>query len=303
MASLLVLLAIGVALGSAAASSSPPRVPLLDASFVRTTAAALRAEARANDAPQVPFVNFSAAYVARALAEPTDWRSRAVTPVKNQGPHGTCGTFGRVGSAEGQWALRAGKGLVSFSEEMLTDCIGWDMDQFRYFSPRGFMTSAEYPYNLTAYPDVDPPVPGNPCKFDAKKVVPGTPDFFTFRTGEAPDEAQLAAFVHHNGPVSAGIGAGVFALREPGCEARGDCFINATACATVNEIDHSIVIVGYGTDAVRGDYWTIKNSWSTKFANDGFIYVARGVQCAGLCGDPSICGNLFGHGSNASYYE
>ncbi len=146
-------------------------------------------------------------------------------------------------------------------------------------------------------------MPGNPCVFDAKEVVPETPNFFTFRTGEAPDEAQLAAFIHHNGPVSAGIDASVFGLREPGCEARGDCFINATACATGTTMDHSIVIVGYGSDAVRGDFWIIKNSWSTKFANAGFINVARGVQCGSMCSDPAICGNVFGHGSNASYFE
>lgn len=168
------------------------------------------------------------------------------------------------------------------------------------------MTSASYPYNLSsAYPDVDPPVPGNPCRFDPTEVVAGTESFFTFRTGEAPDEDQLAAFIHHNGPVSAGIDASVFGLRAKGCEARGDCFITKAMCAQEagKGIDHSIVIVGYGKDPVEGDYWIIKNSWSTKFANAGFINVARGVQCAGLCGDPSICGNVFGHGTNASYYE
>jgi len=288
----------------AAVAAAPARAALLDAAYPRTSAAALRAEARANEAPQVPFKNFSAAYVARALAEPTDWVARgAVTAVKDQGPHGYCGTFGRVGSAEGQWALRGGA-LTSFSEEMLVDCIGWDQDQYSFFQPRGFMTSAAYPFNDSAYPDSDPPVPGNPCAFDASRVVAGTAGFFSFRTGEAPDEAQLAAFVHHNGPVSAGIDASVFALREPGCEARGDCYINASACAAVsNEMDHSIVLVGYGSDARRGDYWTVKNSWSTRFANGGFIDIARGVQCAGICGDPSICGNVFGHGAAASYYE
>ena len=56
-----------------------------------------------------------------------------------------CGTFGRVGSSEGQWALKGG-GLTSFSEEMLVDCIGWDKDQFSFFSPKGFMTTGDYPY-------------------------------------------------------------------------------------------------------------------------------------------------------------
>jgi hypothetical protein len=176
-----------------------------------------------------------------------------------------CGTFGRVGSAEGQFALKAGR-LVSFSEEELCDCIGWDKDQYSWFSPKGFMTTADYPYNLTSYPPADPPVPGNPCRFDPKKVVPGrcvgctaggpslaampyehvgadtallrwgSPHprsdhgFFNGTTGAAPDEKQLAAFVHHNGPVSAGINANVFGLREKGCEARGDCFITEQMC-------------------------------------------------------------------------
>ena len=134
-------------------------------------------------------------------------------------------------------------------------------------------------------------------------MVAGTENFFTFRTGEAPSEDQLAAFIYHNGPVSAGVGAEVFGLREPGCEERQDCFINATSCATVNSIDHSITLVGYGTDPVKGDYWIIKNSWSEKWANGGYINVARGVGCAGMCGDSSICGNVFGHGSPGSYYE
>jgi hypothetical protein len=134
-------------------------------------------------------------------------------------------------------------------------------------------------------------------------VVPGTSNFFTFRTGQAPDEAQLAAFIHHNGPVSAGIDASVFALRQPGCEARGDCFINATACASGTTMDHSIQLTGYGTDAAMGPYWIVKNSWSPRFANGGFIYIARGVGCGGLCGSSDICGNVFGHGQPSSYYE
>lgn len=115
-------------------------------------------EWRLADAPAYPFVNFSEAYVKRALDTPTNWTARgAVTPVKDQGPHGYCGTFGRVGSAEGQFALKAGVAApISFSEEELIDCIGWDRDQYSYFSPRGFMNSSVYPYNETDYPDQDP---------------------------------------------------------------------------------------------------------------------------------------------------
>lgn len=80
-----------------------------------------------------------------------------------------------------------------------------------------------------------------------------------------------------------GINANVFGLREKNCEATKSCFITAAMCNSVpKQIDHSIVIVGYGTDPVHGDYWNVKNSWSKAFANDGFIRVARGVNCGDI---------------------
>ena len=123
------------------------------------------------------------------------------------------------------------------------------------------MTTADYPYNETDYPDQDPPIPGNPCKYDKSKVVASTASgAFTNYTGAAPTEDQLLAFLHHNGPVQTGIAADVFGLREKGCEATGTCFITAAMCAKVakEDIDHSILLVGYGTDPVQGDYWIVK---------------------------------------------
>ena len=151
-------------------------------------------------------------------------------------------------------------------------------------------------------------MPGNPCRYDAKRVVAGSGGgFFNATTGAAPSEDQLAAFIHHNGPVSAGINANAFALRRKGCENTGDCFITRENCNDPSikgkPIDHSVVVTGYGTDEENGDFWLIKNSWSTKFANEGYIKVARGVNCAGMCGDAGICGHLFAAGDPAAYYE
>jgi cathepsin L len=117
----------------------------------------------------------------------------------------------------------------------------------------------------------------------------------------------MAAFIHHNGPVSAGINANVFGMREKGCEAKGNCFITADNCNDPQikgkGIDHSITVVGYGTDKKNGDYWIIKNSWSSNFANGGFINVARGINCASMCSSPGICGNVNAAGDPASYFE
>lgn len=168
------------------------------------------------------------------------------------------------------------------------------------------MTMEDYPYNETCSSKgccTDPPVPNNPCVYDKARVVAKTADeaFSNATAVPAGDEAQLAAFVHHNGPTNAGIASHVFGLRAKGCEATGDCFITKEMCDQVKgmSIDHSITIVGYGTDPVHGDYWNIKNSWSTKFANSGFIKLARGVKCAHI----DCCGYTFTYGEPSSYYE
>ena len=154
--------------------------------------------------------------------------------------------------------------------------------------------------HISAYPDTNPPVPGNPCRYDKSKVVVGTDNgFFNATTGNAANETQMAAFIHHNGPVSAGINANVFGLREKGCEAKGDCFITVDMCNNPKikgkSIDHSITTVGYGTDPVHGDYWIIKNSWSTKFANGKIHTWSRGT---GGQGDRGGRGGGQGRGSS-----
>lgn len=264
---------------------------------------------RADTSESYPFKPFSDSAVKKALSTEVDWvKKGAVTPAKDQGAHGYCGTFGRVAAAEGQYALRSPSsygGLRNFSEQELVSCIGWDKDQFSFFAPNGFMDSADFPYNTTG-PDMDPPVPYNPCRgpFKPAKVIEGTANHnFTNSTGSAPDEKQLATFLHKNGPVQTGVASHVFGLRVKGCEATNDCFITQDMCNDPSvkgkPIDHSVTLVGYGNDKTHGEYWLVKNSWSTKFANAGFIKVARGISCAHI----DCCGNVFTYGDPATYYE
>jgi C1A family cysteine protease len=245
----------------------------------------LEAEMELHSKDAVVSSPFSAAFVERALKEGVDWRDKgAVTPAKDQGAHGYCGTFGRTCAAEGQYAIHSGHRLRNFSEEELVECIGWDKNQFDYFSKKGFMPMEEYPYP-TGKDDyqgnVDPPIPGHPCKYKKLRVIEGTADMsFTNVSSVAHnDEDQLAAWIFKNGPVNSGVDAAVMGLREKGCEKTGDCFITHEMCKkSQSNIDHSITLVGFGTDKKHGDYWLVKNSWSTKFANDGFIKLARGYK-------------------------
>jgi hypothetical protein len=212
------------------------------------------------DAPSYPFKKFSDAHVRTALAAHVDWRDQGiVTPAKDQGPHGTCGTFARVAVAGSQFARYSGSSQRNFSVEQMIDCVGWDGPQGGVISDgkTGFMPTELYPYNEScatrASCDMDPPVPGSPCHYDSKNIVPKS-DGFTNST-QAPGaggEDQLAAFVHHNGPAQAGIYAPMFGRRDNlTCNGiGGGCWVTKESCALDGgqQIDHSITAIGYGTD-------------------------------------------------------
>lgn len=234
-----------------------------------------------------PFQPFPASYVQKALSEGVDWTTDPrgiVTSVKDQGPHGYCGTFGRLATAEGQYAMHSGHPARNFSVEQLVDCVGWSKPQMPSILGQagsetpGLMGWEDYEYDISKYPDTNPPVPGHPCEFDASKVVSDYgKDIIGQTTPSGQSEDQAAAFIHHNGPVSCGINADVFG------QADDDWFVTTDACNGFSKtIDHCTTCVGFGVDPVKGPYWLIKNSWGASWGDHGFIRVARGVRCAGL---------------------
>ena len=50
------------------------------------------------------------------------------------------------------------------------------------------------------------------------------------------------------------------------------------------ELDHSMVLVGYGTSSA-GDYWEVKNSWSTHWGDQGHFKVLRDGHACGVASD------------------
>jgi len=212
----------------------------------------------------------------KQLPTALDWTTKGVvTPIKNQGQCGSCWSFSATGSVEGAVAIATGS-LISLSEQQLMDCSsaegnegcnGGLMDYaFQYIITNGGICSeAQYPYLGV---DVT-------CVTNCTKMsdISG----FTDLTAES----QFLGAINI-GPVSIAIEAdqAVFQFYAGGV-------INSSTCGT--NLDHGVLIVGYGTDTGASglNYYKVKNSWGAAWGEAGYVRLVRDQNMCGLALDGS----------------
>ena len=181
-----------------------------------------------------------------------------------------------VAAAVETWqAIRTGAAgpPASLSAQQMLDCAGGDSGcaggtipaTLSYAAASGLCADAAYPYvgAQTA------------CRATSCSAV-ATPSAYV--DVACCDDAALEAAVRE-GPVVVAICSADqhFQLYGGG--------VLAGACCT--SVDHSVAVVGFGTDAVTGiAYWKVKNSWSASWGEGGFVRLARGAVygSAGMCG-------------------
>lgn len=199
------------------------------------------------------------------LVEPLpdlDYRElNAVTPVKNQRQCGSCWAFSAVGALEGKNAIATGE-LKRFSEQRMVDCSKSNhgceggLMHLAYddlmWGDYGLPLEEDYPYlgikrncNSTLKGDVGASLLGyNFVLSHSSDALKRALQYSPVAIALAGDPMEFLFY-----------GEGIFDERE-----------------TSKENTHAVLLVGYNTTN-EVPYWIIKNSWSKKWGEDGYIRV------------------------------
>lgn len=215
------------------------------------------------------------------IPKSADWRPYC-NEIQSQGDCGSCWAFSGVAAIETSYHIKHNitdpKNKIKLSEQQMIDCDGaygangckggLGIQVFEAVKNKGITLSKHWPYEMKQ----------NVCLISTTFFL----KINSFGQGINGDENQLKYYVSLR-PVSVGIYSSLQSLRY----FKGDGIYYDVSCT--KNMDHEVLIVGYGSDSNGLDYWIIRNSWGTSWGQNGYFKLARnaGNHC-GVASDPSF---------------
>ena len=211
-----------------------------------------------------------------------DWRTKGVvSSVKNQLKCGCCYAFATATIMETLYAMKTkSQNIIDFSAQQICDCSSSNGNQkcnggsfgssIQYILGKGgkIATDASYPYVGTKE---------HACQTNSLNEI----QLGNIQYGSLPegDEKTLAEALTNYGPLFIGIDTDtkLFMFYKSGVLKIDNCPTRRA------DMDHAMVVVGYGYDnANKIAYWIIKNSWGTKWGENGYLRLAK--DSGNMCG-------------------
>ncbi|KAF5270409.1 hypothetical protein FQR65_LT05597 [Abscondita terminalis] len=206
-----------------------------------------------------------------------DWREiGAVTAVKSQGTCGACYAFATVGALEGQQYRRTGR-LIDLSVQNLIDCtmsyandgcVGGVIEYaYEYIKDnKGIDTEHFYPFEQRD---------GAQCRYKPEGYGAQVTGYVLL---DEHDEEALEWAVATVGPVAVAIDASPdsFQFYSNGV------YFDSGCKSSSEELNHAVLVVGYGTEPDGQKYWLIKNSYGSDWGIGGYMKIAKFSN--NLCG-------------------
>ncbi|KAJ8984231.1 hypothetical protein NQ317_007463 [Molorchus minor] len=201
------------------------------------------------------------------LPESVDYREKgAVTPVQNQLKCAGCWAFAAAGALEGHHFLKTGQ-LEQISVQNLLDCSkendnggcngGLVEPAFDYIQDNGINRAANYEFVAK----------NGECKHAKAENAANCTGYVRVPQG---DEKSLAKALAQKGPISVALHVVPrFQLYSDGVFYDPDCKNSP------GDLNHAVLLVGYGKEPNGQKYWLVKNSYGADWGKEGYVKIAK----------------------------
>ncbi|CAF1282521.1 unnamed protein product [Adineta steineri] len=232
-----------------------------------------------------------------------DWTNQtrvpyAVTPVKNQRHCGSCYAFAMVGALEKTYAeLYNQSGPLSPQE--LIDCSdangcegGSFEDTFNYVQRNGDKISLE-----KDYPSTSDGKQNEKCLRTNQTTLSLNPKYrLQYEQLQTENEDHMKKVLYHRGPIYFSFNCGKREGNDTMLRDVSNKFdhyasgvFDVPGCPTHRNMNHALVIVGYGTE--NGvEFWKVKNSWGATWGDHGYLKIKRNDNMCGIATWPYYAG-------------
>lgn len=220
----------------------------------------------------------------RGIPKSFSWEQEgAVEPPPDQAICGSCWAHGAAGTIASSVFLKTGS-LMPHSRQQLMDC-SWNQGNFAcdggldYMGYEWIMTQ-ETP-GLATQASYGPYLgQDGRCHSSDLSVLASLKGYVNVTSG---DETALLDAIVSVGPISISIDAALpdFTFYSSGV------YNNPKCKNGIDDLDHTVLLVGYGTNAAGQDFYLVRNSWSTYWGSSGYIQIARQGNICGVATQPT----------------